>query len=305
MGKVIFDIYGIMQNIPRLLNMELTWHKNAWQGAYYIDGSAHHKKDKLRVKLYKNQDGRSMVYVHEQGGESLTIIEWLQKYGGAKDYHEAVRILRNDSIPSYSLERISVKREEKPARYVPVSLWREEFQNDYRRSPLFRWFCEYYDEKDVIHVWHMYGITVTQEGDVVFWYIDKDKNICHDKRIRYHYDGHRDKEYGCRRRYMSDAGYRHRCPFGAHLISDKPIYCVESEKTCLLCALEYPDKTFLAVGGKNNVSLVKGYECTLLPDMDAIDLWSAFGDVSPWWESYSGYDIGATADIGDLIIQDK
>lgn len=301
MAKELIDLYGVMQHIPEILGLDLTHHGNAWQGGYYIDGTKHHKKDKLKVKLYRH-NGKSNIYVYEQGGESMSITDWLQKYGGARDWKHAMDILRGNSTPSAALPSVDVRHDTAPLTYVNKEEWQKEFTNEYERSPLFVWMSSLYGAEQVRKVWHKYGMTVAQNGDVTFWYIDKDKNICHDKRIRYRYDGHRDKTFGCRRKFKVGDGYGHRCVFGAHLISGK-VSVVESEKTCLLCALEYPDKTFVAVGGKNNISLVGGLDCELYPDMDAIKEWRITElPIVEWWDEN---EEGTTDDIGDLIVKSK
>lgn len=308
--RELIDLYGVMQHIPDILGLNLTLHGSAWQGGYYIDGTKHHKKDKLKVKLYRS-NGKRNIYVYEQGGESLSITDWLQKYGGARDWKHAMDILRGNSTPSAALVHINTRQSSAPLRFVPQEEWLAESKYEYERSPLFVWMCGLYPEVDVRKVWQRYGVTVTPNGDVTFWYIDKDRNICHDKRIRYHYDGHRDKDFGCRRKFKVGDGYGHRCVFGAHLISGEGGSCVsgikpcvvESEKTCLICALEYPDKTFVAVGGKNNIALVFGRECVLYPDMDAIKDWEITGHtIAEWWH---GHDMGATDDVGDLVVKGK
>ena len=49
---------------------------------------------------------------------------------------------------------------------------------------------------------------------------------------------------------------------------------VESEKSALVLTLAFPEKLFIATGGKNNL---KGVDDRMLlyPDMDAIEYWSS------------------------------
>lgn len=300
--RELIDLYGVMQHIPEITGLDLTWRNNAWEGGYYIDGMPHRKKDKLKIKFWRSDSGVG-IYIHEQGGESMSIIDWLQKYRGAVDWKQAKDILRGNSLPSAALVNIRTRHADIQAKYVPKEEWQKEFAYEYERSPLYVWMCRLYPESQVRKIWHKYGMTVTPNGDVTFWYIDKGKNVCHDKRIRYQYDGHRDKTFGCKRKFKVSDGYSHRCVFGEYLITNKKVCCVESEKTCLICALEYPEKTFVSVGGKNNISLVNNIDCDLYPDMDAIKEWaSTGGNIVEWWENK---EVGETEDIGDLIVKSK
>lgn len=300
MSRELLDLYSVMQRVPEIMGFELKWHGSAWQGGYYMDGTKHHKADKMKVKFYRGGD-KCKIYVYEQGGESMSLESWLIKYGGAADWKGARDIMRGYSISERRYSNIHVSESAAAARHVPVDEWKKEYGCEYARSPLYVWMCSLYPEKDVLRVWHRYGMTVTPNGDVTFWYIDKDRRICHDKRIRYRYDGHRDKDFGCRRHFKVGDGYTYRCAFGEHLIrAGETVHCVESEKTCLICSLEYPDRTFVAVGGKNNLSLVANMDCVLYPDYDARMEWAAAGKtINEWWR---GHDVTPTEDIGDLII---
>lgn len=66
------------------------------------------------------------------------------------------------------------------------------------------------------------------------------------------------------------------CNFGDHLLQERPtaeVALVESEKTALIAALTYPDKIWIAVGSKNNLTLERsrpyiGRTITIFPDRD-------------------------------------
>lgn len=66
------------------------------------------------------------------------------------------------------------------------------------------------------------------------------------------------------------------CNFGDHLLQDRPtaeVCLVESEKTALIAALTYPDKVWIAVGSKNNLTPERckpyiGRTITIFPDRD-------------------------------------
>lgn len=66
------------------------------------------------------------------------------------------------------------------------------------------------------------------------------------------------------------------CNFGDHLLPERPtaeVCLVESEKTALIAALTYPEKIWIAVGSKNNMTPERcanyiGREVILFPDRD-------------------------------------
>jgi len=73
------------------------------------------------------------------------------------------------------------------------------------------------------------------------------------------------------------------CLFGLHQISNDsnyPICIVESEKSAVICSAVWPDKLWLATGGKQNLNStlfepLKGRDITLFPDVDGTDEWRA------------------------------
>jgi len=73
------------------------------------------------------------------------------------------------------------------------------------------------------------------------------------------------------------------CLFGEHLLknfdaSEGSIYLVESEKTALICMLEFPDSLFLATGGMSNLnekklSVLRDYDVEAIPDKGGYEFW--------------------------------
>lgn len=116
------------------------------------------------------------------------------------------------------------------------------------------------------------------------------------------------------------------CPFGLHLLpaSDKPVAIVESEKSALICALKYPQYTWIATGGESFLeSFASDYATTLstdrkgrtrqvmiFPDNDGFDEWQqvskvifgrASSKVVDWRKGYES-QLQKTSDIADLIM---
>ena len=311
MAREIIDLYAVMQHIPEIMNMNLVWRKGAWEGRYYISGERHpYKKDKLKIKFWRNEKGCS-IWLHEQGGDSMSLQNWLQRYGGAADWKEAMDIMRGNSRPDPKLlNLIRTGSDTHEVKYIDKSDYKACSLFDLRRCPLFVWMAGIFGKEQVRDVWAKYHVTTDGEGLAVFWYTNSDGKICYDKRIKYKYDGHRDKTFGGTRKYLTKDGYMERPMFGAHLVysgnedSDKEVCVVESEKSALILSLTFPDKTFLATGGKNNLRDVD--DCMLLyPDIDAIELWSSIphARIVEWWKDEdvrSDHD-----DYADVVIRKK
>lgn len=292
------DYYAIMQNIPEILGMEMNWKKDAWEGRYYINGERHaYKRDKLKVKMW-----RGGIWLHEQGGNSMSLITWLVTYGGCVDEREAIKLLRGHStVKDFVISDFRQKQAE--IRYVTEEEYLQYIEYELERSSLYGWMCRNFGEERVRHVWERYRVTTNQRGDVVFWYLDVEGRICHDKIVRYKFDGHRDKAFGGSRVYTTAEGYGGRCLYGAHLIPEKgDIWLCESEKSALICACVWPEKVFVATGGKNGLRDLDS-RVKLLPDIDAVEEWQSragLATVVEWWKNQQ---VREKEDIADLIMR--
>lgn len=79
-----------------------------------------------------------------------------------------------------------------------------------------------------------------------------------------------------RRRNLPELNRAKWCNFGDHLLPERPtaeVCLVESEKTALIAALTYPDRVWVAVGSKNNLTPERckpyiGRTLTIYPDRD-------------------------------------
>lgn len=293
-------MYAVMQHVPELTGMELVWRNNAWEGRYYLNGERHaYKRDKLRIKFWRNEKECS-IWLHEQGGDSMSLQNWLQLYGGASDWKEAMDMMRGNSTPKVELLNY-VRSKDMESRYVSLAEYDKYTKYDIKMCPLFIWMCKMYGESLVREVWSRYHVTTDYYGNAVFWYVDIDGKICHDKRIAYNSDGHRNKRYGAMRKYKVCDGFTNRTLFGAHLIPDDGDYfVVESEKSCLLFALE-TGKPVVATGGKNNMRDMDE-RMILIPDRDAWEEWLNKGArCIDWFSGWGGCE--STSDIGDMIIE--
>lgn len=173
-----------------------------------------------------------------------------------------------------------------------------------------------------------YMIGGLKGGETIFWQIDHEGRCRSGKCIPYGADGHRIKNQGVEVRWMHSLLKRDgvlpkdweltQCLFGEHLIESKPIGLVESEKTAIICSIVYPDKTWLATGGKNNLNgerlaVLRGHQVYVYPDADALDEWmQRIGrmkdlgyDIVVVDMKYTSSQIENKYDLADLICQTK
>lgn len=293
-----FRIARAFERIPEITGLELTRNGGKWQGGYYLNGDRHpYRRDKLKVVEWKNG-----IWLFEEGGEGLSLENWLQQYGGAKDYWDAVAIIEGKSS-GFRYDR-DVRHKEVKMQYVDQSVLLGAKQYDLRKCPLFTWMCGMFSEGKVREVWDRYNVTTDSHGNAVFWYVDQNGKILYDKRIAYGEDGHRRKDFFPGRQFRVADGYAGRCYFGACVAEDgRKAFIVESEKSALLAALFYGGRRFLATGGKGNLREIEP-NMMLVPDMDARMEWEEKGEVWPWWEKWGLPidQISEKADIGDMIV---
>ena len=292
-----YDPVAAMQNVPRLLGMELTKNGREWQGPYYLNGGRHaYRRDKIKVFI-----GRGSVWVKEEGDRCISLPQWLIEFGGAADFKEAVAIITGQP------QTIDWTREFRESAvqkvlYVSPDVLEGAKQYPLENCSLFRWMCGMFREERVREVWNRYNVTTDSHGNACFWYVDQQGRILYDKRILYKADGHRDKSFFPGRQFRVADGYSGKCYFGANLEGEdgRKSFIVESEKSAILASLYY-GRTFLATGGKGNLREIEP-NMMLVPDMDARMEWEENGPVWEWWQKWpAGEVVPDHADIGDLI----
>lgn len=289
--KELIDLNAVMDNIPAIMGLTLTRKGEIWQGGYYINRERHpYRRDKIKIRIWNYN-----IWVFEEGGPRMSLQTWLITHGGASDYKQAYRIMRGNAVP---LPYVASEREKAEGRYIDEAVLDEYRGYELRRNNLFVYFCRLFGEHNAIEVFERYNVTSDERGDTCFWYVNNEGNICHDKIVRYQWNGHRDKTFGGYRRYKTSDGYTERCMFGAHLIEsdDEVVNIVESEKSAMMAYLAYGG-VWLAVGGKTQLRDTD-VRTRLWPDIDAASDWAERGEVVTWWE---GEDVKEKWDIGDLI----
>lgn len=183
-----YNVDAVMSRIPDLMGMELVWRKDAWEGRYYLNGDRHpYKRDKLKVKVWAGNGVRS-IWVHEQGGMSLSLPNWLQQYGGANNYQHALAIIFRNERPTIDMGRYRAKSEREVC-YVPHEVFEQYKAYELERSNLFMWLCRLFGESRVRAVFERYNVTSDGQGNTIYWYMDAEGRIAHDKVMRYKANG--------------------------------------------------------------------------------------------------------------------
>lgn len=274
----MYDVVAALRNAPRLLGMELRENgKNKLCGGYYLNGDLHPwRRDKLKVFI-----SRGSVWVAEEGDRCISLPQWLIEFGHCADYKEAIRVIKGQS-QSFNWDEHKIRTSENVVKYVPKEVLFAAKQFDLQKCPLFRWFCHLFSENRVREAFEKYNVTTDGRGLAVFWAVDQNGRILHDKRMKFLEDGHRDKDFGGTREYKTADGYSARCLFGAHLIKeDGDVLVVESERTALMLYL-VTGKVAVATAGKNNLR-ERDERFLCYPDKDGFEEWEATGNRCIRW----------------------
>ena len=282
----------IFLNIPSITTLPFQFHSNVWKGGFYIDGTKHARRMDKTVVYMRDE----CVFIHENGGESLSLWDWLLKYGGCSDDAQVKSVLESFSNQNY----VEYKEPEKvEARYVDDE-YAARLSKRYFGT-LFNFLLSYVDGKRLREVWRMYEVGVIYDT-AIFWYRNPENLLCHDVRIDYTTDGHRDKNKPPRRIFTGKNGYTNECLFGDHIPNVRKTIVVESEKTAIIGACFYPKFRWLATGGGDKVYLCKDKGYIMAPDFEQpyIEKWSQYGQVWEWWK---GSDVSEKVDVGDLILR--
>lgn len=151
-----------------------------------------------------------------------------------------------------------------------------------------RWLIEKfgYDAKRAAAKYFIGGLAT---GETIFWQIDIRNRVRSGKCIPYNTNGHRIKKEGHEVTWMHSLLKRDgilpkdweltQCLFGEFLLDEGcQVGLVESEKTAVICSIVYPDKVWLATGGKQNLNgermqVLKCHKVFVYPDADAVDNW--------------------------------
>ena len=177
----------------------------------------------------------------------------------------------------------------------------------------------------------MYNLGVTKNGEVIFYQKDIKGRYRGGKILQYNpVLGKRIKNGGGipvnwvhplfkKRGFIPEDWTMTQCLFGEHLLAEypeKPVILVEAEKTAIVCCGFMPEYNWLATGGKtqlgDKLNVLKGYDVTALPDIDAVDYWKDYfakftgADIKvedPYGDDVTDEDREDQIDIADLLIR--
>jgi hypothetical protein len=128
-----------------------------------------------------------------------------------------------------------------------------------------------YGNEKIDQVQKMYYIGNTKDGGTIFWNINKDLKVQKSKICYYKKNGKRTSKFKVP--YKNEDGY-YSCLYGEHLLNkyDKPTVLVESEKTAIVCAINFPDYNWLSYGGINGMTndkmkVLSGKTILIVPDL--------------------------------------
>ena len=298
------DWDSVWGSLPSIMGLNLRLIHGKYYGKYRLDGSPHDRWDKMVIKKGA-RDNQPIIL--EQGGDSCTLWTWLIEYGHLTRSQTRQRLLgaERSDIVLPDQEYIG------PSRFVDPWLLIEQGGMDrHWYCPLFGYLSGLFGTGKVSSAFKRYNVSTGlkhPKNGVLgtrFWFIDMKGNICHDKTMFYGPDGHRLKDCPPMRMFKKRNGYTHDCFFGEDsLVRGRPVFVVESEKTAIICHLEYPDYNWVASAGKNCLSQLdrlSDYNVYLCPDVDAAEEWSQYGKVWDWWNR-CGEKVENKWDIGDLI----
>lgn len=301
MGNI--NWHAIFEILPEITGLPWKRKGNRYYAACYIDGTPSKRWDKLTASMLGTKNG---ICIHEQGGSSESLLEWIRMRHCGGDYKKAFQILDRD----LSFVYVPPPRPELPSRFVNPN---EVKRSDLRHCNLFRYLCTIFDEKRVREAYKLYNVFPVWNGRskyvTCFLYVNEDGNICHDKLIHYKKDGKRNKDFTGYRKFKTDDGYRNRCLFGSHLWGKETkerVFLMESEKSALIFWLMY-GKPVLACGGASCLRDIKP-NYVFLPDKDLAG--SKWLEKYPsqcvkWWDAVPDYDAPEGSDFADYILWNK
>lgn len=272
-----------------------------WYAKAYLDGRKSKRWDKTVISLMR--DGG--IAVLEQGGESMSLWTWLLRYGGCNDNMEVLMRLREETVGDFEFTAPLIVPD-KPMIHVPYSYITDSLEHELGPgSWLTMQLGAIFGPSKTKIISRKYCLGASDKS-TVFWYINQNYDVCHDKIVEYAPGLKRNRHIHPGRKFKKRDGYTDTCYFGEHLIAgcpDEPVYLVESEKTAIIMALRY-NKLCLATGGSSCLRNI-GDDWILLPDYDEAGFkwFNKYPDnCVKWWEHYSDVQYGE--DIADVIIRE-
>jgi len=178
-----------------------------------------------------------------------------------------------------------------PTSYIDETLV-EKSMSHYNENKLFQFLSSQLGESKSLRLMKQYRVGTANhwQGSTVFWQTDIKDRVRTGKIMLYNpATGRRIKEPHNHITWVHSLMHKEgfnlkQCFFGEHLLptdNTKSVAIVESEKSALVASSYLPQYLWIASGGKNgcfreeNLSVLKGRNVVLFPDLGATDDWSA------------------------------
>jgi hypothetical protein len=198
------------------------------------------------------------------------------EYKNTVDYTSSMETGDNNydnSITNRSIEKPTIKK----SRTIDFSIVEASMKRTNVNS-LSKYLYDNFDSQKVKNVLQDYYLGTSTRGFAIFWFINKQGKVQKSKEVLYKLNGKRTNYFKVP--YKNEDNYFF-CLFGEHLITDltKPLILVESEKTALICKIEFPEYNWLAYSGINGMTYnkmyaLKGRQIVIIPDISqqAVDI---------------------------------
>lgn len=256
---------------------------------------------------YCHSCGETTLPPTQYEDENREIYEWdeLQKKlipSVLQSSYKSVRQLTDNAIFKHQeiAECVAVKH-----KYIDYQVV-DAFLKMQPQNNLLHYIAKTYGEDNKEFVKNLYQLGTNKDGGIIFWNINKQQNVQKAKVVYYNKEGKRKQKFKVP--YKNENGY-YSCLFGEHLLKDnaKPIVLVESEKTAIVCTINFPEYTWLSYGGINGMTnakmkVLEGESILIVPDLSE----NAIGIAAKRVEQLKSLNISATIwDMRDGMSDDK
>ncbi|MCC5908009.1 MAG: hypothetical protein JJU13_17475 [Balneolaceae bacterium] len=203
--------------------------------------------------------------------DTKTAIQWLKRKIDLPEGTRTAPEPRKEPVPSYL-----------PFYYVERSL------GNYEANTLIKWMATLpgWDLQRAEATARKYYVGTSADGWAIFWQVDAENKLRSGKMMVYDETGHRVKD-GYSQDWIHSKLKRSgqlqdfelvQCFYGLHLVDDKPVAIVESEKTAIIASEYLPQFTWMAAGQLQGISeykmrSLKNRKVVLFPDIGCFDQW--------------------------------
>lgn len=175
---------------------------------------------------------------------------------------------------------------------------------------------------DKLRMTYKIGSGTHWKGSTIFWQMDQNKRVRTGKVMQYdQFSGRKQKIHWVHSLQGIKDFQLKQCLYGLHLLNSdnsKPIAIVESEKTAVIASIPFPQFTWMATGGLQNLKKemlapLAGRKVVLFPDAGCYTIWKNKAEalsgnldisVSQYLRSYASQEEKAEGyDIADYIVQ--